>query len=95
MRQAAETAEGQENLWQVSASGFKDTSRLSGSSPAVMGDILLTNRTAVLAQLGRYRQAIDELITLLKKENDTQLLSWLEKAQEGFQNYKTFRRENS
>jgi prephenate dehydrogenase len=95
MRQAAETAEEHENLWQVSASGFKDTSRLSGSSPAVMGDILLTNRTAILAQLGRYRQAIDELITLLKMEDDTQLLAWLEKAQEEYQNYKTFRAENS
>jgi prephenate dehydrogenase len=90
MRQAAETAEAQAHLWQVSATGFRDSSRLSGSSPAVMGDILLTNRAAVLAQLGRYRETIDALITLLETGNDPELIAWLEKAQAGFEGYKTF-----
>ena len=84
---AAETAERQENLWQVSASGFRDTSRLSGSSPTVMSDILLTNRTAVLAELGRYQQALNELITLLEMEKDGELLNWLERSQDGYKGY--------
>lgn len=90
MRQAAETAQEQDNLWQVSASGFRDSSRLAGSDPAVMGDILLTNRTAILAQLGRYRAAIEALITLIETKNDPELILWLEKAQDGFEEYKTF-----
>jgi prephenate dehydrogenase len=90
MRQAAETAEEQAHLWQVSATGFRDSSRLSGSSPAVMGDILLTNRAAVLAQLGRYRETIEALIALLETGNDPELIDWLEKAQAGFDGYKTF-----
>lgn len=88
MRLAAETAERQDNLWQVSASGFRDTSRLSGSSPAVMGDILFTNREAVLAELGRYRRALDSLTAILESEDEAALLDWLIRAQEGYWGYK-------
>jgi prephenate dehydrogenase len=55
-----------------------------------MGDILLTNRAAVLAQLGRYRETIEALITLLETGNDPELIAWLEKAQAGFEGYKIF-----
>ena len=89
MAQAAEVAQQQENLWQVSASGFRDTSRLSGSSPAVMGDILLTNRTAVLAQLHRYREGVEELIALLEAADDEALLRELEVVQKNYFDYKS------
>jgi prephenate dehydrogenase len=92
MRQAAESARQQDSLWQVSASGFRDTSRLSGSNPAVMGDILQTNRSAVLAQLSRHHQAVEELITILESEKNAELMAWLEKAQQGYQEYKKHKR---
>jgi prephenate dehydrogenase len=41
MHQASAAAEEQENLWDVSASGFRDTSRLAGSNPAVMDKWIL------------------------------------------------------
>ncbi len=88
MRQASVVAEGQENLWQVSASGFRDTARLSGSNPVVMGDILLTNRTAVLAHLYRYREGVDELIGLLEGGDDEALLLWLDRVWEEYWTYK-------
>jgi prephenate dehydrogenase len=88
MGQAMGVAEEQENLWSVSASGFRDVSRLAGSSPAVMGDILLTNRTAVLGQLGRYRQILDELMNLLETEDDRALFDWLEEVWNGYGRYK-------
>lgn len=90
MRQAAGLAQEQDHLWPVSASGFRDTTRLSGSSPAVMGDILLTNRTAVLAQLHRYRHSLNELITLLETEADLELINWLEEAQQGYKSYRAY-----
>ena len=37
-----------ERVWPVSASGFRDTSRLAGSDPKMMLDILLTNKVAIL-----------------------------------------------
>lgn len=90
MRQAAQLAGEQANLWPVSASGFRDTARLSGSSPAVMGDILLTNRTAVLTQLRRYHQQLQTLITLLETEADSDLVAWLEEVQQGYRAYRNY-----
>ena len=90
MRQAAAVAQEQEHLWPVSASGYRDSSRLAGSSPAVMGDILLTNRTAVLNQLYRYRHSLNELITLLETEADSELIAWLEEVQEGYRAYRKY-----
>ena len=44
----AAQAAGDEQIWEVAASGFRDTSRLAASDLRMMVDILLTNRAAVL-----------------------------------------------
>ncbi|MCB0037770.1 MAG: prephenate dehydrogenase, partial [Anaerolineales bacterium] len=62
----AEGKQGDERLWQVSASGFRDASRLSGSDPAMMRDILLTNKTAILQQLAHYQQRLTAVTALLE-----------------------------
>jgi prephenate dehydrogenase len=50
---AAETAASTDPMvWNVAASGFRDTSRLAASDVTMMLDILLTNRGAVLEALG-------------------------------------------
>lgn len=54
-----------DGLWAVTASGFRDTTRLAGSDPTVMADILTTNQSAVRAALTRQRQALDEMIARL------------------------------
>ena len=46
--------------------GFRSTVRLAGSHPAMMLDILATNRTPVLQALARYRAALDDLETALR-----------------------------
>lgn len=48
-------------LWQIAASGFRDTSRLAAGSVEMMLDILITNREPILAAL---RTAQGELATL-------------------------------
>ena len=45
--------------------GFRDFTRIAASEPAVWRDILLANKDEVLAQAGKFRQALDELEALL------------------------------
>jgi len=55
-------------VWQVAASGFRDTSRLASSDVKMMLDILLTNRETVLSMLDTYRHELDTLRDLLANE---------------------------
>jgi prephenate dehydrogenase len=50
-----------DQVWQVAASGFRDTSRLAGSDPAMMLDILLTNVPAVRAALAALRTQLEQM----------------------------------
>ncbi len=70
-----------EYLWQTSASGFRDVSRLAGSDPQMLLDILLTNKTAVLEQLQGYRAELDKVSRLLAEADEETLVAWLSEAQ--------------
>jgi prephenate dehydrogenase len=58
---AGRQAEADPAVWRLAASGFRDTSRLAGSDPVMMTDILLTNADAVLEAI---RQAQGHLEVL-------------------------------
>ncbi len=77
-----------ERAWTVSASGFRDTSRISGSDPQMMLDILMTNKTAVLAQLAQYQGLLTAVAAHLQNENETALRDWLTHAQSEHRHYK-------
>lgn len=77
----AATAVDDARVWSVSASGFRDTSRLSGSDPRMMLDILLTNRAPVLAQLTRYQEMLTAVAGMLATGDERGLASWLAAAQ--------------
>jgi prephenate dehydrogenase len=77
MADAALAAQSSDYLWQVSASGFHDTTRLAGSDPRMMRDIALTNRPAILAALLQYRRRLDEVLALLEKGDEDVLYQWL------------------
>jgi prephenate dehydrogenase len=85
-------AEDDARIWSVSASGFRDTSRLAGSDPRMMLDILLTNREAVLASLKAYQLGLAQVEELLRTEDEAALSAWLEEAQ---QDYTAYRRQKS
>jgi prephenate dehydrogenase len=53
-------------VWEVAASGFRDTSRLAASDVTMMLDILLTNREAVLEALGICEARLQDLAHLLE-----------------------------
>ena len=48
--------------------GFSSATRLAESSPAMMLDVLATNRDRILEGLGRYRQQLDKLERLLAQD---------------------------
>jgi prephenate dehydrogenase len=64
---AAETAASTDpTVWDVAASGFRDTSRLAASDVTMMLDILLTNRGAVLEALNTCDMQIRHLTRLVE-----------------------------
>jgi prephenate dehydrogenase len=77
-----------DQVWTVSASGFRDSSRLAGSDPRMMLDILLTNKPAVLSQLTQYREDLQQLISLLTDEDEAALGAWLTKSQYLYTEYR-------
>lgn len=80
-----------ERQWQVSASGFRDASRLSGSDPRMMLDILMTNRAAVLVALEEVDADLAELRRLLEQADEGGLSEWLAAAQVRHAAYRRFR----
>ena len=65
---------------QLAASGYRDTSRLAGSDPTMMLNILLTNATPLRAALADTRAALDRLDNLLSARNESGLRAWMEEA---------------
>lgn len=86
MRTAA--ALGDERAWLVSASGFRDTARIAGSDPQMMLDILLTNKTAVLAQLTQFQERLTAVTAHLQNNDEAALHAWLTHAQSEHRHYK-------
>jgi prephenate dehydrogenase len=75
-------------LWQTSASGFRDVSRLAGSDPQMLLDILLTNKTAILEQLQSYTKELEGVSQLLAEGDEEALADWLSTAQRQYIGYR-------
>jgi len=60
-------------VWEVAASGFRDTSRLAASDVTMMLDILLTNREAVLEALGTCSAQLRHLARLVEAGDEESL----------------------
>lgn len=56
-------------LFQYAASGFRDFTRIAGSSPEMWRDITLANKSALLAELDSYTAQLAQLRTLLINED--------------------------
>lgn len=82
-----------DRLWPISSSGFRDTSRVSGTDPKMMLDILLTNKTAVLQQISQYQTQMADVAALIEAEDETQLLEWLTKTQQAYRAYRQAKQE--
>ena len=85
---AEEVAAEDELIWELAASGFRDTSRLAASDVTMMLDILLTNRQAVGETLSRFSHQLSALVHLLEADDDDEeglrsLMGQVQKRREG------------
>ena len=63
-------------------SGFRDFTRIAGSSPEMWRDIALANRDALLVELGAYRGALDALMLSIEHGDKAALDAMLGRAAE-------------
>ena len=66
-------------LWEIIASGFKDSSRLAASDITMMVDILVTNRKAILNAVNLFQTQLDKLEHLIAAEEVDMLRGILKK----------------
>lgn len=74
---------GQEDaeVWDLAASGFRDTSRLAASDVTMMLDILLTNQAPIRALLADAAEELKRLAALLDQSDEASLREVLAAAQ--------------
>jgi prephenate dehydrogenase len=61
-------------------SGFRDFTRIAGSSPEMWRDVALANRDALLVELAAFRSAIDALMLSIEHADRAALDTMLERA---------------
>ena len=72
-------------LFEFAASGFRDFTRIAGSSPEMWRDISLANKNALLNELETYQAEISALQKLLKNEDSHGLQAMFERASQARQ----------
>jgi prephenate dehydrogenase len=82
---AAVEASGREpGLWPLAAGGFRDMTRLAGSDPRMVLDIMLTNRDNVLAGLDLLQARLSEFGALLRRGDEGGLAERISGARQRF-----------
>ncbi|MFC7517131.1 prephenate dehydrogenase [Herbaspirillum sp. GCM10030257] len=74
-------------LFQYAASGFRDFTRIAGSSPEMWRDISLANQTALLGELDAYMEQLASLRALLAERDGKSLESVYANAQRARHNW--------
>lgn len=69
-----------DELFQFAASGFRDFTRIAGSSPEMWRDISFANKTALLSEITTYEQALAKLKQTLANEDSAALQALFERA---------------
>lgn len=78
-------------LWQLTASGFRDTSRLAASDVTMMGDTVITNRAAVVEALDTFIEHFSLLRNRLADGEDFDLRAILETIRQTRHNWPNLR----
>ncbi len=73
-------ANGDEQVLEIAASGFRDTTRLAASDTEMMLDILLTNSENVAELMRDYARSFAQLADLIYGEDEAKLREILERA---------------
>ena len=67
-------------LFGFAASGFRDFTRIAGSSPEMWRDISLANRTAILGEISAFENELIQLKQLLERKDGAGLQAVFERA---------------
>ncbi|MGZ8983344.1 MAG: prephenate dehydrogenase [Methylotenera sp.] len=67
-------------LFGFAASGFRDFTRIAGSSPEMWRDISLANKNALLSEISAYQAELSALKTMLQNDDDAGLQALFERA---------------
>lgn len=67
-------------LFSFAASGFRDFTRIAGSSPEMWRDISLANKTALLSEISAFEKELSQLKQLLNNEDAAGLQALFERA---------------
>ena len=76
-----------DTFFRFAASGFRDFTRIAGSSPEMWRDIALANREAVLAELDAYLAALQALRQAVDAEDADALLKMFSRARDARENW--------
>lgn len=68
------------NVFQYTAGGFRDFSRIASSDATMWRDIALNNAPAIVKWMRNYQHAMDEVIALIESENAEGLFELFAKA---------------
>ena len=76
-----------EQLFGFAASGFRDFTRIAGSSPEMWRDICLANRDALLQQMGDYEKELAQIKALIAAGDGAGLQALFGRARDARQKY--------
>jgi len=76
-----------EDYFRFAASGFRDFTRIAGSSPEMWRDIALANREALLAELSAYMNKLGEIAAALEKGDAVALEQIFSRASKARRNW--------
>ena len=76
-----------EELFNFAASGFRDFTRIAGSSPEMWRDVSLANRDALLKELEMYQEQLASVSALLRGHDGAGLHALFEKARTARNNW--------
>lgn len=76
-----------DEFFRFAASGFRDFTRIAGSSPEMWRDIALANREALLAELAAYQDKLNEIAAALKKGDAAALETIFSRASKARRNW--------
>jgi prephenate dehydrogenase len=74
-------------FFRFAASGFRDFTRIAGSSPEMWRDIALANKTPLLAELDAYLLALQTLRAAVSTEDGAALLNMFSRARTARENW--------
>jgi prephenate dehydrogenase len=83
-----------ENLLDVAGTGFSDMTRLAEGNPSLWTDILEANRKNIIDSIGSFKEGLEEILNILKKNDKERLFNYLKRNYERKIDFENFRKSH-